>query len=951
MESFLGTLIFASFALGVAFACGYGPVTLLLPAEHGDLRWVAMPATGYLCLCLLVMVISGNLYLPVTTVVVPAFAILVVLGAAVFAWQLRRGALGPARPQIRRLAILMVPTLLIVTGPTLIQSAELYLGSANLDFYQSLIYQEVLRRYDLSVFGIFAAPMEAHSLQLSTKVWPESPQARFGGVMFSYLLQSLTGLSPKSTLTVSLVVFAACAPLSFYFFSRVVMGLPERGAVLCALLVGISSPLALGFLYILVGQGSGLPILPLLISVLFMSMRQSSPRLLAYAAVLVAGLFWLYALMLPFALAPMGLVAVYLMVRRRLSFWWALAILLGVAAGMLLAWAGMFEQLMGFFRGLAEVSGRLVGTFFFVDFLTEMFFVYLLGITTYPASNSILSGTVYQLVGDGVAWRVTVTAATAVLVFYLASFAAWMRNQADDARRAAMIAIAAVYAAVWAYFTFMNPYGYSAFKMTAWLQFLVIPVMAFGLLHFWQSRAATGPGRIARWAVLTAGFFFVGSNFVASIDYGVMSFGKNRERGYVVNAFGLSNNADVPSLGAGVSTVVDRKSRVGLSFTDSIQNNWTAHQLMGRMPHSILSHEQLPEDDAFLPDPISGEVRDTSGVLKRAKVVTYEDVRNDYYLLPGPGNLNPEITLQPLPKPVWGNDTYQLQAGTALSDFLYLGRGFYRSEFPRSGQPWWQPQPSSRWSRDGGEFYLLQASRPGEPYRLKLTAMVGFGLPDASRTLELYHGRVKFDEIRISSTARMISKPFYPAGKLDKVTVVIREKTRPMKRRAGLWNMGLPDDTRSLNMQVSSAQVIGPDYRPAAAFAGGRISGNDILDKAYLFDGVSVDGWVGPRASLAFVSPVDAKAAVLEVIVPGDLGFTFPFTVTVLAGGVEHRFAAKHPGRLALEVPLREAAKGEIVSLEIRPQSYKDIDDPFARQNRPILQSVHLESIEFTRRP
>ena len=950
MQSIPGTLLFVSLALALAFACGYGPVHFLLPAHHRNLRWAMMPATGYLLFCLAAMVISGNLRLPVRVAIWPALALLLAIGVLAFLRERRATAPEPGGHGLRHALWLMLPTVLVVTGPAIVQSAELYLGSANLDFYQSLIYQEVLRKYDLSVFGVFDPPTGSHSLELSTKIWPDSPQARFGGVMFSYLLQSLSGLSAKSSLTAATMVFASCVPLAFYAFSRAVMGLPQRSATVCAWLVGISSPLGLSFLYILVGQGSSLAILPLLITVVFLSMREQSWRLVAYAALLVAGLFWLYALMLPFALAPMGALALYLMLRRRLSFAWALAILGGVVVLLLLAWAGMFGHLLGFFKGLAEVSGRLAGTLFFVDFLTEMFFVYYLGVTTYPASNSILSGAVYQLLGDGVAWRVTIAATAWVLSFYLISFVGWYRQQADDARRKAMLAMALTYGTVWTYFTFVKPYGYSAFKMTAWLQFMVLPVMAWGLVHWWDARASVrGRKRWLRWGVLAGGLFFVGANIVASVDYAGMSFGTNRDRGYIVNAFGLTGNPQLPTLGANVSSVADASKTVGLAFTDAVQNHWAAYRLMGRVSHSIVSHEQLPEDDAFLPDPLTGDVRDTSGELKRAKAIGYENVRNDFYLLPGPGNLNPEITLQKLPKPAWGDATFQLQEGPALRDFLYLGHGFYRSEFPRSGNSWWQAQPSARWSRDGGEFYLLQASQPGKPYRLKFTTMVGFGLPSVSRTLELYHGKVKFDEIRVNNTARVVSAPFYPTGKLDKITVVIREKTQPMTRRVGLWRMGSPDDTRSLNMQVSAAQILGPDYQPVAVSASGPITGNAILDQADAFDGVSVDGWIGPRASLAFVSPLDAPMMTVDVTIPGNLGFDYPFVVTVAADGAEHKFTAKGPGKLSMAVPFPRRKANEALSVDIKPQSFRDIDDPFARKNRPILQSMHLESISFSR--
>jgi hypothetical protein len=414
-----------------------------------------------------------------------------------------------------------------------------------------------------------------------------------------------------------------------------------------------------------------------------------------------------------------------------------------------------------------------------------------------------------------------------------------------------------------------------------------------------------------------------------------------------VNSFGLGDNPDLVRLGSDVSRLAVPAQSVGLAFTDAIQNQWAAYHLMRRTQQSILSHANLPEDDVALPHPVTGELRDTSGELKKLPMLAPADVRNDFYLLPGAGNLNPEITLQQLPDPVWQDRTYQLQARERLRDFLFVGRGFYRSEFPRSGRPWWQGGPTTRWSREGGEFYILQATRPGEPYRIELTAMAGFGVPSASRTLEFYHGTQKFDEQTITDVARIVSAPFFPKGDLDRVTVVIKERTTPIPRRMGLWNMSLPDDSRSLNVQMSAVRLLKPGERAPAVIKAGRITGNDILDKAALFDGISPDGWIGKRASLTYVSPVDRPVATLSLRVPRELGFSFPYAVDILANGAQHHFTVEKPGPVSLRIAFADAKQGDPLAFEVRPQAFRESDDPFARRNRPLLQSVHIEAIDI----
>jgi len=296
-----------------------------------------------------------------------------------------------------------------------------------------------------------------------------------------------------------------------------------------------------------------------------------------------------------------------------------------------------------------------------------------------------------------------------------------------------------------------------------------------------------------------------------------MSFGTNRERGKIVNAFGMGANPEVASLGDDLAPRVARTQSVGLAFTDAFQNFWVAHRLTGRAVQSVLTHEQLPEDDSYVPDPVTRLMKDSSGETKRVRPVSHEDVATDFFLLPSASNLNPEIVEQPLPPPVWSNGTYQLQKVEALRDFLFVGRGFYRSEFLKGGRPWWEPVGVNRWTREGWEFYLLKASKPGEPYRVAFTAMVGYGYPGASRTLEFWHGDRKFDEMTITDVARVVSAPFYPEGDIDRVTVVVRERTRIIPRGLGLWHIDYPKDTRHLNLLVSSAALVRPGERPARA--------------------------------------------------------------------------------------------------------------------------------------
>jgi len=943
MESLVGAAASLVFAVVTAYACGYGVVTLLLRGEPLDLRLAAMPIAGYTLFSLATMAISGNFGLSVRVSVWIALAVMLALSAAALAGRRRRGAGMAPGASWKLLAAIAAPALVVVLGPTLMQGTELYLGSVNLDYFQSLIYADVLRMKDLPVFGVYPIPEGAHSAYLATRAWPESLQARFGAVMFAFLLKSASGLSSKAALTAAMELFALCVPLSVYFFARAVLGIAPRVAALSGALAGIAAPLTMSYLYVLVGQSSGLPVLPLLIGALYLALTAPDARRIAFCGLLIAGLFWLYAMMLPFALAPMGLLGAWLLFTRRMRIGAGAAVVAGIVLLPAAAWVGMSGHLAAFLHGLAEISGRLAGTVFFVDFLTELFFVYFLGVTTYTFGNSLLFRALGALVpGGAAAWAVAIAASAALLAFVAFAIRAWWRAQADGARRFAAAALVGVYAAVWAYFTFARPYGYSAFKMSVWLQFALVPFIAYGIVHSW--RAGGGRRAIAAAAALV----YCGANLAGALDYDRLSFGTDRERGYIVNAFGMGGNPDWANLGRDIAAHVSPSQTVGLAFTDALQNDWAAYRLMGVARQSILSHAQLPEDDSFLPDPVTGETSDTSGAKKVVAPLGLDDVRNDFFLLPGRANLNPEIVEQRLPAPVWSNGTFQLQDGRKLRDFLFLGRGFYREGFPGPDRPWWQPPGAARWMREGGEFYLYQAAHPGEPYRIAFTAMVGFGYPSASRTLEFWHDGRKFDEVTVTDVARIVSKPFLADGGIDRVTVVIRERTRPFPRPLGLWNRGVPEDTRNLNLYVSSVALLAPGEALPPGGRPRRLEGpKAILGEARLFNGLSAGGWVNAAASLSLVAPFDHGRLALDVMVPGNLGFAFPYRIAIDVNGREHEYLARAPGAQHIVLDLPQAKAGDAVHVGIRPAAHRRIPGAFSDANRPVEQSVLLQSVEF----
>src|SRR5262249_48615583 len=147
-----------------------------------------------------------------------------------------------------------------------------------------------------------------------------------------------------------------------------------------------------------------------------------------------------------------------------------------------------------------------------------------------------------------------------------------------------------------------------------------------------------------------------------------------------------------------------------------------------------------------------------------------------YLLLEGPQNLNREITDgKPIAPPLWSDATFTLVEAARARDVLVTARGFYRLEyFDRDRFPWWWPE-RMRWTAEGGELLLINASHPGTPHRISFLVIAGTQR-ERPRHLEIWVNGKLVDAMEVRGAARVVSKPFEPTGGIDKVVVRIRER-------------------------------------------------------------------------------------------------------------------------------------------------------------------------------
>jgi len=833
---------------------------------------------------------------------------------------------------------------IVTLGVFFYYGARTYLGAVNPDYFAGLFDDYfLLKGNSVSTFG--SVTQDTH-YPIDYIAGHLSASARFGAGLFGIAVKLLLHSEIRDALTVSIAFFVLTIPLTLYFFCRVVLAFQPRVAKWSSWLMGISAPTGMSYLYFYLGQNSGLPALPLAVGASYLMLARPGWRTLLFCAVVSNALFVNYFAMLPYALAPAGALGLYLLFTRRISF----AKLAGMAVAFLaLSVAlklGNVRDTLDAMKAWMNVIGQSLQGQFFLDFLTELYFPYFLGVINYPTNPwvALWFGQYAKIIAFGVS----------MLIFPMLLWGVWRwsRETAERAARVFVLSALAIYAIVWARYTFQQQYGYAVFKMSSWLQFVVVPFMAYAMAG-WERRFAAKRG-FFRSTPPALGYalcvFYVVLNLCMSAQYAYNGTGTNTDNGYIVNHFGVAGNDDYFELESALRPYVKPQESVGLIFTDSIRSYLTAYYTRPYR-ESILAHEILPGDDENLPDVETGMSTDYYGnVRESANQFFHGGASDDFYLTWGPRDINQDIVVHDYrAQPIWQDGSFQLYRASETRDLLLSGRGFYRLEYFKP-LDFFFPRVI-RWSAQGGEFFLIRPSHPGEPYRLKFDLLVGYEYPSDSRTLEFWLDGKKFQELRVTSTARVISAPFVFTGPVHKITVRVKERNRALPRPFALWNKDIPADYRRTNVAFANVRIIPPDaIDPTPAPVMNRTV--DFLRMhpfARQFDGLQFDGWIGDDASFTLAAPEGARLLEVGGFVPGNRGFKFPFTIEATINGRPVRKTLQYPGGFALDLPIEPGERSAAVTIKAPESSVMKEEEVLRR--KLISRSMKLESVTFRSEP
>lgn len=937
-------LYFSAFALITCL--GLGPSVSLLGKNFRSYALIIAPGVGYALFCFFSVWLSG--FIGLSSVLANFFVAGGLLFWSISALWVYRNDIPVILKLWHLLPLLLLVTALMIFIPAIHLGLGNYLGTVNPDFFQSLSLHETLLRNHASFW------VNRHSLPLdgpAQEAFPDAFQARFGGVVLSVLLEQLFRISSPWALVLAIMVFLSCLPFAVYFFCRTVLAFEEKAAILSAVFVVMAAPTGMSFLHTFIGQNSALALFPLGISLIYLALKEHSFKIAALVVLVLNAVFYLYVMALPYIVAPFFLLIVFQLIRKDWAYlkfaFIALVIGLVSVVGIHLS---VYSVTGKFIHDLFDLLGYLSQSQYYIDFLTEEVFQYAIGVTSYPLSqNEFFSGI------SSIAPYILISLGGVIAFLYFLMLKYWARSTSSIAR-AAIFSMLLTYLSVWFKYTFMTKYGYASFKMSAWLQFLFVPFLAWGAIEAFNHLKVKSSSLSQRIPALFC-FFFLGIlfpalNLASNLDYAIKSYGHDIYHGSIVNSYGISGNDDYQMLSEVLKENVPSGERVAVGFGDRIENFWVSYHLdqIG-LKTAVLSHEEIPFEDAYLPDIHSRDYIDSLGNRQLDSRKFYKNAHVDagYYLLAGDGNLNKEIIRKPFNgRPLWENASFRLFKKSDVQDVLVTGRGFYRVEHMASDHgDWWWPE-TFRWSGEGGEIYHLRPMKPGQPHRIQFSVIAGLGQATGERTIELWHNGKLFDEVRVNGAARIVSKPYIPTEDVNLIVLKIKEQSVLVKRGTGLWNRDLPKLATPINALFSDIHIWPDDVIVEGNIQSSQwMSPIEKFSKCFQFNGFDVDGWMRDRAELTVI-PKDKIASIrMRFLVPGNLNFKFPFAVTIVVNDQPTEKFFSQPGEFEVEVSAPLANGGKLVNIQLIPGQFKKISDGMVQ--REVLQSIRLSSIKFNK--
>jgi|SRR5579859_4718883 len=884
--------------------CGWGSAMLLMPRDASGHRVLMVPILGLCCGVLVtnflaifgltgrsigILALLFFTLLPVCLLALSRVARRRESDTAALGWKAARIIVPLAGEEFRRAALPLVTglvCLLLVAWPLLVKGCGDYWGLANTDQPFYLTIADYIQSHP---FGLPSADFAPGAQGLDTGV--------IVGVFYLFSMVSLI-----SGIPVSLLFNVACAallfliPVSTVLLAEVGFGLRRRVSLTAGLLAASSSLIAHTFYLDSLGALSVMVLAPAALALAIRYLQRPDLKQALVVALFAASMYYCYFPGFGVMAVLIGAVVMGALVQRTVSIRHAL--LLASLAAVITACVFAPQAIIIFRRLVGEVfSRRLAATgvadeiiLSFATTVTEQFVPFFWGlkpqgIAPYPRVLGSAALAPLLLYGLG------------LLLFAVLAFSVWRRVSALPADYT--WALGGFLAVIGIYFAKDN--GYGVFKLTTWVQPLVITGFAASFMGMAQVLKRSGFPKLA----------------AAMLVIPVIYAGANVSRGFKLATFTLNKPApgtisSAPDLDLEAYRELRNAARacpaggIAVALGDSVAQRWSTPYLRDAGAYFLPTLTLNVTDSDF---------RDAAQRWRDG----LRDVQTGCLL----HWVNPSFDISPVPRlpDVWRTRVFGLAPIRSCRDVLLLGAGWYRKEQVWGVERGWQKR--FRWLRKRGEAVLLDPS-PG-PKQLRLALAAGYGNPSATRHLILYVNGRKLDEIKFSAYARLVSSPFTPDPVWNHIELEIQEDAQALPRPYALWKKWIPLDPRILNVAVSEIAVVSAENADTDATPAVDLRVSAQFNRA-MMNGVYPDLWIGREAEFKLRLPSNADQLEISGVLPNVKTFASPYRIHASLDGMElAEQKVNQPGpfdlRFSLCMPGKKTSADGVATVVIRPES------------------------------
>ena len=897
----ISTAALILFGIAAVFVAGYGPTLLLLDRKENRSRLVVIPVLGLASYIVATHVFAG-LHFAGAAATLGASIVLAALGFGV-----PRNRRLDRREVREALAVFAIcgAGLLLAAWPLLREGYASYLAFGNPDAAFNSAINEGLLHYG------YVEHQSGYPW-----FWPNLSVAHvFGAGYVCVLLAAVTGADVLKLHDVATAGMVFVVPSAVYLFSIVCLRASRRTALIAAAASAVSSQLCFTFFLQSFGALTFVALLPGFLAACAEALDTKGFRQTLCAALLFTGTSFGYYAAFAVMVLLLGVQAVVALAKRTIRFK-ELGLAAAIFAAVPLAaypalTLSIFERSVmesGSSRLVASLSGPEV-LLSFAYTLTDQFIPFFWGLTLPPLASASLF--------EPPAWGYLLVLGLAAL---LSAVLLWfLFRPRSDVRLDTRIQLIVLLAAV-TYFIFRHN-AYGVFKLAGWLNPVFLPFLVCGIV---PGLTRSGSGKWfarCRYVVLLV---LVGFNVGWAAKVGVFSLpdatgntGKNMSGFTAQDLGGLSS----------LEKIVPADARILVAIPDAVVQRWVLTYLR-RGNVSAVPYLNLSPDQPDVWDEVAASGADPAGF-----VLTWAMFR--------------DVIPSQVERPLWHNAKFQLASVHSQKDFLMIGRGWYRIEsIPESAEPW---QHRFRWLRSYGDIMVLNGS--GKESRLRLTIVSGFGQPSPNHSISFAINGEKFDEIQISGTANVITKPFRASGFMNRLEISLSDTAKAEPGRWALFGKWVPRDSRWLNIAISNIEMISDQEYSATRMPCRLDFSQPAVWSAPRIDGIYDDQWVAGEARVSLQpcgGPPDAVS--IDGSMPGLPNTRPPFPVIVSVDGTPHTVELAKAGPFKISVPLPDAARHSLpYDIAVRtPRTFVPAELGLGPDSRRL--SIRLQAIGLSHR-